>query len=184
VVDRPLEEPQLVARAKRGDLDAYTRLVEMHQTIAFRTAFLVTGSAAEAEEAAQDAFLKAHRALGRFREGAPFRPWVLKIVVNEARNRRVSSTRRERLALRWGEERRLGDAVPSPEAALLALERSSELRAAIERLAERDRLAICCRYLLELSEAETATALGWPRGTVKSRLSRALVRLKSELEAA
>ena len=183
MVDRPLEEPQLVARAKRGDLDAYTRLVEMHQTIAFRTAFLVTGSAAEAEEAAQDAFLKAHRALGRFREGAPFRPWLLKIVVNEARNRRVSATRRERLALRWGEERRLGDAVPSPEAALLALERSSELRAAIERLAERDRLAICCRYLLELSEAETATALGWPLGTVKSRLSRALARLKSELEA-
>ena len=64
MVDRPLEEQRLVARAKRGDLDAYGRLVEMHQTIAFRTALLVTGSAAEAEEAAQDAFVKAHRALG------------------------------------------------------------------------------------------------------------------------
>jgi RNA polymerase sigma-70 factor (ECF subfamily) len=181
VVDRPLEEPQLVARARRGDLDAYGRLVEMHQTIAFRTAFLVTGSAAEAEEAAQDAFLKAHRALARFREGAPFRPWLLKIVVNESRNRRASVSRRERLAMRWGEERRLGGAVPSPEAALLALEQSAELRAAVDRLPERDRLAICCRYLLELSEAETATALGWPRGTVKSRLSRALARLREEL---
>jgi RNA polymerase sigma factor (sigma-70 family) len=181
VVDRPLEEPQLVARARRGDLDAYTRLVEMHQTIAFRTAFLVTGSATEAEEATQDAFVKAHRALGRFREGAPFRPWLLQIVVNEARNRRVSSARRERLALRLGEERRQGDAVPSPEAALLALERRSELREAIDGLGERDRLVVCCRYLLELSEAETATALGWPRGTVKSRLSRALARLREEL---
>ena len=184
MVDRPLEEPQLVARAKRGDLDAYTRLVEMHQTIAFRTAFLVTGSATEAEEATQDAFVKAHRALARFREGAPFRPWLLQIVVNEARNRRVSSARRERLALRLGEERRQGGAVQSPEAALLALERRSELREAIDRLGERDRLVVCCRYLLELSEAETAIALGWPRGTVKSRLSRALARLREELESA
>ena len=181
MVDRPLEESQLVDRAKRGHLDAYTRLVEMHQTIAFRTAFLVAGSAADAEEAAQDAFLKAHRALGGFRAGAPFRPWLLRIVVNEARNRRVAAARRERLAVRAGEERRYGDAVPSPEAALLAVERSAELRAAIDRLGERDRLAICCRYLLELSEAETAAALGWPRGTVKSRLSRALTRLREEL---
>ena len=183
MVDRPLEEPQLVARARRGDLDAYTRLVEMHQTIAFRTAFLVTGSAAEAEEATQDALVKAHRALARFREGAPFRPWLLQIAVNEARNRRVSNARRERLALRLGEERRQGDAVPSPEAALLALERRSELREAIDGLGERDRLVVCCRYLLELSEAETAIALGWPRGTVKSRLSRALARLREELES-
>jgi RNA polymerase sigma factor (sigma-70 family) len=183
VEDRPLDEAELVALAKRGDLRAYGELVEQHQTIAFRTAWLITGSAADAEEAAQDAFLKAHAALGRFRSGAPFRPWVLKIVANEARNRRAAAGRRERLVLRAAEERRPGDAVPSPEAALLDAERHAELVATMERLDERDRVAIACRYFLDLSEAETAAALGVARGTVKSRLSRALDRLRGELQA-
>jgi RNA polymerase sigma-70 factor, ECF subfamily len=183
VEDRPLDEAELLTRAKRGDLRAYGEIVELHQTIAFRTAWLITGSAADAEEAAQDAFLKAHRALRRFREGAPFRPWLLKIVANEARNRRTAAGRRERLALRAAEERRPGDAVPSPEAALLEAERRSELLAAVERLDERDRIAIACRYFMELTEEETAAALGVTRGTVKSRLSRALGRLRSEMEA-
>jgi RNA polymerase sigma-70 factor (ECF subfamily) len=181
VVDRPLEERELVARAKRGDAQAYGELVELHQTIAFRTAWAITGSAADAEEAAQDGFVKAHRALGRFRLGEPFRPWLLTIVANEARNRRVSSARRERLALRAAEERRPGDAVPSPEAALLGRERSESLLAAIDGLPEDARLVVVCRYLLELSEAETASVLGLRRGTVKSRLSRALERLRGEL---
>src|SRR5215211_43222 len=183
VEDRPLDESELVARAKRGDLRAYGEIVEQHQTIAFRTAWLITGSAADAEEAAQDAFVKAHAALRRFRAGAPVRPWLLKIVSNEARSRRAAAARRERLTLRAAAERRPGDAVPSPEAALLDAERRSELLAAVERLDERDRTAIACRYFLELSEAETAAALGVARGTVKSRLSRALGRLRGELEA-
>jgi DNA-directed RNA polymerase specialized sigma24 family protein len=82
VEDRPPPEQELVARAKRGELDAYEEIVRMHQTIAFRTAWVITGSAADAEEAAQDAFVKAHAALDRFREGSPFRPWLLTIVAN------------------------------------------------------------------------------------------------------
>ena len=93
-----------------------------YQGIAFRTAYLLAGNAADAEEAAQDGFVKAYRALGRFRRGAPFRPWLLRIVANEARNRRRSAGRRERLALRAADESRSGDAAPSPEAALLARE--------------------------------------------------------------
>jgi RNA polymerase sigma factor (sigma-70 family) len=181
VVDRPLEERELVARAKRGDAQAYGELVELHQTIAFRTAWAITGSGADAEDAAQDGFVKAYRALGRFRSGEPFRPWVLAIVANEARNRRVAAGRRERLALRAAEERRPDDADPSPEAALLGRERRESLLAALERLPERDRLVVACRYLLELSEAETAAALDVRAGTVKSRLSRALERLRGEL---
>ena len=76
----------------------------MHQTIAFRTAWVITRSEADAEEAAQDGFLKAHRALGRFREGEPFRPWLLAIVANEARNRRRAAGRRAGLALRAAEQ--------------------------------------------------------------------------------
>jgi RNA polymerase sigma factor (sigma-70 family) len=183
VEDRPPPEEELVARAKRGELDAYEEIVRMHQTIAFRTAWVITGSAADAEEAAQDAFVKAHRALARFKEGAPFRPWLLTIVANEARNRARAAGRRERLPLRVAEERRPGGAVPSPEAALLVSEQRQELLAALGRLSENDREAIACRFFLELSEAETAAALDCPRGTVKSRLSRALDRLRVQMEA-
>src|SRR3954470_8517718 len=118
VLDRPVEEDRLVARARRGDDDAYARIVQTHQPIAFRTAWLITGSAADAEEATQDAFLKAHRALRRFREGAPFRPWLLAIVANEARNRRVSAGRRERLGIR-ARDAAPARSAPSPEAAVL-----------------------------------------------------------------
>jgi RNA polymerase sigma factor (sigma-70 family) len=184
VEDRPPHEDELVARAKRGEPDAYEEIVRLHGSIAFRTAWVITGSAADAEEAAQDAFVKAYRALGRFRDGAPLRPWLLTIVANEARNRVRAAGRRERLALRVAEERRPGGAVPSPEAALLDFEQREELLAAVGRLPEADRQAIACRYFLELSEEETAAALDCPRGTVKSRLSRALGRLREQMGVA
>ena len=176
-----MNETELIARAKRGDAAAYEELVRMYQGIAFRTAWLVAGNAADAEEAAQDGFLKAHRALWRFRPGAPFKPWLLRIVTNEAHNRRRASGRRDALTLRASEEVASGDAAPSPETALLGAERHDELLAAVNRLEEHHRLAIACRYFLDLSEEETATALGCRRGTVKSRLARALERLRTEL---
>ena len=180
---RPRTERELVDRARAGDLTAYESLVHEHETIAFRTAFLITRSAPEAEEAAQDAFVKAHRALGRLRPGAPFRPWLLGIVANEARNRRRAVARREALVARAASERRPGDAAPSPEAALLVRERRATLLAAVEAMPENDRLVLACRYFLDLDERETAAALGCARGTVKSRLSRARERLRRELEA-
>jgi RNA polymerase sigma factor (sigma-70 family) len=182
VVDRPLDEAELVERARRGDLEAWETLVRTYQGIAFRTAYVLAGNAADAEEAAQDGFVKAHRALGRFRRGAALKPWLLRIVANEARNRRRSATRRERLALRAATQDRPGDAVPSPEAALLARESHEQLLAAVERLSEEHRDAVACRYFLELSEEETAAALGIRKGTVKSRLSRALAQLRETME--
>jgi RNA polymerase sigma factor (sigma-70 family) len=181
VVDRPLDEAGLVERARRGDLDAWETIVRTYQGIAFRTAYVLCGNAADAEEAAQDGLVKAYRALGRFRRGAELRPWLLRIVANEARNRRRSAARRERLALRAAMEDRPGDAVPSPEAALLRRERRERLLEAVEALGEKHRDAIACRYLLGLSEAETAAALGIRSGTVKSRLARALARLRENL---
>jgi RNA polymerase sigma factor (sigma-70 family) len=181
VVDRPLPEDELIERTKRGDVDAYEALVQTYQGIAFRTAYAITGSAADAEEAAQDGFVKAFRAIGRFRRGEAFRPWLLRIVANEARNRRRSAGRRARLVLRAAAEEGSGDAVPSPEESLLTAERSAELLAAMEALPDEQRLALVCRYFLELSEEETAAALGVRAGTVKSRLSRALARLREQL---
>jgi RNA polymerase sigma-70 factor, ECF subfamily len=180
VEGRPLavEENRLVDAAQRGDERAYEELVRMYGDIAFRTAYIFTGSAHDAEEAAQDAFVKAWRALGRFRPGAPFRPWLLQIVANEARNRRRSEGRRARLALRVAGETTSGDAAPSPEASALAEERRSGLLAAVEALPEDARDVIVCRYFLDLSEEETASVLEVARGTVKSRTARALERLR------
>jgi RNA polymerase sigma factor (sigma-70 family) len=188
VEGRPLDEAErreseLVERARRGESGAYRALVEEHQMIAFRTAYLITRSVADAEDAAQDAFLKAHAALGRFRRRAPFRPWLLAIVANEARNRRRSAARRAALAERAAEELSLGDAAPSPEAALLVAEERRMLLAAMAGLSEDDRIVLECRYFLDLSEAETAEVIGRRKGTVKSRTSRALERLRAQLEA-
>jgi len=181
VVDRPLDDAELVERAKRGDLRAWETIVHGYQGLAFRTAYLLSGSAADAEEAVQDGLVKAYRALGRFRRGSPLRPWLLRIVSNEARNRRRSAGRRDALALRVAATDRPGDAVPSPEAALLAGESRAQLLVAVNSLSEEHRLAIACRFFLDLSEEETAAALGIRRGTVKSRLARALARLRDEL---
>lgn len=153
----------------------------MHQAIAFRVALVNAGDRADAEEAVQDAFVKAYRALGRFRDGAPFRPWLLRIVANEARNRRRSAGRRAALPLRDVGAAAPGDAAPSPEATVLSAERRGELLDALARLDERDRDVLVHRYLLELDERETAQALGVRRGTVKSRTSRALERLRADL---
>jgi RNA polymerase sigma factor (sigma-70 family) len=152
--------------------------VREHQQVAFRAAYLVTGSAAEAEDAAQEGFVKAWQALPRFREGAPFRPWLLAIVVNEARNRRRHAGRQAALALRAVEP-----APPGVEETAAARAEHERLLRVVGAMREEDRMVIGCRYFLDLSEEETAEALGISRGTVKSRLSRALERLREQMEA-
>jgi RNA polymerase sigma factor (sigma-70 family) len=180
---RPLEEGELVERAQRGDLAAYEELVRRYQDVAVRTAYLAAGSKGDAEDAAQEAFVKAYRALGRFRRNSPFRPWLLRIVVNEAISRRRAEQRQANLALKAARAVAFEDAAPSPEVAALALEQHGELVRALNTLRPEDRLIIAYRYFLDLSEAEMAEAIGCARGTVKSRLSRSLRRLKRELAA-
>ncbi len=163
-----------------GEVMAYEELVRRYQDIAVRTAHVISPDG-DAEDAVQEAFAKAYAALSRFRPDAPFRPWLLQIVTNEARNRRRSAGRRAGLALRAGEDRRPDDAAPSPESAILAGETRATLLNAVNALRDEDREVIGARYFLDLSEAEAAEALGIPRGTVKSRLSRALGRLREQL---
>jgi RNA polymerase sigma-70 factor (ECF subfamily) len=177
-----LDDDVLVARARLGDTGAFGVLVGRYQRAALRTAFAVMGSESEAEDVTQEAFVKAFRALPRFREDLPLRPWLMQIVANEARNRRRSQGRRERLAVRaavvgGGARREAGSA----EDLALGAVSAGELRAALARLDDRDRTVIALRYFAGLSEAETAAALDVPAGTVKSRLSRALDRLRAQL---
>ena len=161
-------------------MDAYEVLVGRHQDQACRVAHVIAG--ADGDDAVQEALVKAFHAMARFRPGAPFRPWLLRIVANEARNRRRSAGRRAGLALRVAQERPSGDAAPSPEEAALAGERRRRLADALATLSERDRLVVAYRYMGGMSEAEMAEALGCAPGTVKSRLSRALARLRAALD--
>jgi RNA polymerase sigma-70 factor (ECF subfamily) len=185
VEGRPPDERELAARAQRGDSRAYEELVRPHQEIAFRVAFVITRNQADADDALQDGLTKAWRALGRYRVDEPLRPWLLRIVANEARNRRRSAGRREHLALRVAAAsgfENSGEAAPSPEETALDRERRAQLLAALEELPGQAREVLACRYLLELSEEETAAALDVPAGTVKSRSARALERLREAYE--
>jgi RNA polymerase sigma factor (sigma-70 family) len=152
--------------------------VSPHQTLSFRVAWSITQSSADAEDAVQEAFLKAWRNLGRFEIGMPFRPWLLTIVGNEARNHVRSRSRRIR--------RELGMAVPDlapsdPAEDSVAADERRRLHAAITTLDDGARSVVICRYLLDLSELETAAILGTPPGTVKSRLDRAKRKLSKIL---
>ena len=175
---RPSDEHELVLRAQRGDRHAFDTLVRAHWEVAFRLAYVITRDSADAEEATQDAFLKSWAALGRFRRSRPLRPWLLRIVANEARNRRRSTGRRMRLALRLQAPELSGDAAPSPEDLTVARDERTRLLDELEGLPDDARMVLVCRYLLDLSEEETAAVLGVRRGTVKSRTSRALDRLR------
>jgi RNA polymerase sigma-70 factor (ECF subfamily) len=172
--DEQTTDDEAVARARAGEQDAYALLVARHSALAHRTAYLL-GAGDEAEDVVQEAFVKAYRALGSFRDGAPFRPWLLRIVANETGNLRRGSRRRRSLELRLAEP----DVDPDePERAALAADARARLLAAVNAMSYRDRQVLTCRYFLDLTEAETAQVLAWPRGSVKSRLSRAIGKLR------
>jgi RNA polymerase sigma factor (sigma-70 family) len=175
-------EALLVTRSRDGDRDAYGMLVTRHQELAFRTAYVICGDAAEAQDAAQEGFLKSYVSLARFRDGAPFRPWLLRIVANEARNRRRSAGRRDHLVALAASEPATDQMSAGADVAVIARERRIGLAAALHRLSHQHREVLVLRYFLDLSEQECAAALGCRVGTVKSRHARALSRLRDELD--
>jgi RNA polymerase sigma factor (sigma-70 family) len=178
---RPLDDARLCEQARAGDVDAYEKLVQRYQRLAYRAAYVITRSSADAEDVTQEAFVKAYYALARFRPDAPFKPWLMRIVANEALNRRRATGRQENLALRVAEVSPSGDAAPSPEVAAIHSETQQQVLGAMNELGEKDRLIIALRYFFDMSQTEMAEVLGCRPGTVKSRLSRALTRLKEVL---
>ncbi len=173
----PSLDNELIARARTGDHDSFALLVERYQELAFRTAYVILRDRAEAEDVTQDAFINAFYALDRFRLDRPFRPWLLTIVANGARNRLKALARRNAATNRASTSPPAAGTDPVDDAVEVEEQRIS-LGKLLDSLRDEDRLVIACRYLLELTEEETANALGCPRGTVKSRLSRALGRLR------
>ncbi len=173
------DEADLVRRARRAEGAAWEALVRRHQEPVFRLAYLILGDAADAEDAAQETFIRAFTALHRFDETRPLRPWLLSIAANLARNRRRS------LGRYWGALQRAFQANPEPyhpppERAEAADAR--RLREAVSRLRPDGQDIVYLRYFLGLSEGEAAAALGIPAGTAKSRLSRTLAQLRRLIE--
>ena len=162
--------------AQAGDRDAFARLVARHGAAATRAAAWF-GAGPDTDDVVQEAFVKAWRAIGRFRPDAPFRPWLLRIVVNQTRNEIRSRARRDARALRALEL----PASPDPASDAEAHERDRALLEAVRNLRAAERDVVVCRWFLGLDEHETATMLGIPRGTAKSRASRALTRLRAGL---
>ncbi len=175
-------EEALVARAAAGDHDAYAALIRPHEHVAYRVAVSITGWNADAQEAVQNAYVKAYRSLRRFRRDAAFRPWLLKIVVNEARNVRRAELRHERLAERAAE--RHDPAAAGADETVLAREEVAAVLDALTQLSEADRLVVALRYFAQLPDAEAAALSGTSTGTYRVRLLRARRRLEVLLEDA
>jgi RNA polymerase sigma-70 factor (ECF subfamily) len=177
-----IDEQDLIARAQRGETLAYEQLVQQYEQIAFRVAYLITHEEHEAADAAQDAFLRAYRALGSFKLGQPLRPWLLRIVTNTALNRIQAAQRRERMNERYTRQVIVENNGLSIEGLTLKHEQQQRLLAAVGQLNPDQQALIALRYFLELPEAEVAAALNIPRGTVKSRLHRTLAKLREIIQ--
>ena len=175
-----LDDRQLVARAQGGDPEAFSQLVERHQTMVYRLALGKTGSPQDAEEVTQTAFLKAWQGLRTFQGKAAFSTWLYRLTVNAA----VDLLRRRRepaLSLDDPDLPPIPDQAPSPEELSMAAERRRLLWQAIDQLPESHRLPLVLRELEGLSYREIARALDLEEGTVKSRLARGRLMLRQQL---
>lgn len=172
------DDASLILRAQRGDTGAYESLVHAYEQTALRAAWLLTRDEEEAADTAQEAFVRAYRALGSFTRGQPFRPWLLRIVTNLALNRLKAKASRERMTERYTRQLAMNEQSPTPEQAAAEREQNERLMQAVRGLAPDEQVLISLRYFMELAESEVAQTLNIPPGTVKSRLHRTLTRLR------
>jgi RNA polymerase sigma factor (sigma-70 family) len=171
------EEADLVQNALEGDPAAWDTLIRQHQEPVFRIAYLILGDAHAAEDVAQETFIRAYQNLTRFDTTRPLRPWLLRISSNQARNARRSIGRY------WKALQNAFRLAESNQSTFQTAEvdhvgEYQELWEAIQKLSAPDQQIIYYRYLLDIPVSETALALNIAEGTVKSRLSRALSRLR------
>lgn len=171
-------EATLIEQARQGDQEAFRQLWDEHHAVAMAAALRLCHEPGLAEDITQGAFLLAWRGLPRFQVGLPFRPWLMRIMYRHA----LDVMERQRVYLRSSSPialeapvRQTGSYERDPQE--LVPERE-ELRQALARLKADQRRVIALRYGADLSEAEIAQVLGWPVGTVKSRLNRARERLR------
>lgn len=161
------------------DPQAWEALVQEHQEAVFRLAYLMLGDADDAADVAQETFINAYKAMDRYDSARPLRPWLMRICANLARNRRRS------LGRYFGMLRRALANEPEPMTVHERSVKSIDTQAlwqAVRRLSANDQEVIYLRYFLDMPELEMAAALNVAQGTIKSRLSRALGRLRDVVQ--
>lgn len=179
----PGEEAALVRSAQGGDQEAFTRIVQAYQRAVYRVAYGLARNAADADDLAQETFVRAYQAIGRFRVGEPLYPWLARIATNLAfslfrRRRRRPETALEPMmaaGAQWGVD-------DDPAEHVAASERDERVRKAFEKLSPEHQAVLSLRAVQDLSYQEIAEALRVPPGTVMSRLSRARAELKRLLQ--
>ena len=183
-------EHGLVEQCRRGDAQAFARLVALHEGMVFNLAARLLGDSEEARDAAQEVFLQVYRTLGRFEGRSTLKTWIYRIVVNHCRNRQRWWRRRRKdrscpiEALTPAEEARLAEQGPraeGPEERLARRERARAVQSALLQLSFEHRAVLLLREVEGLSCEEIAATLSLPPGTVKSRLSRARDALRSAI---
>jgi RNA polymerase sigma factor (sigma-70 family) len=179
-----MEEQEFIARSQAGDVEAFNSLVESYQQMVYNLALRMLGNAETAEDATQDAFLSAYRAIGKFRGGS-FKAWIFRIVANSCRDR-MRSARRASITSLDGLMEEAGDFIPddkaeSPEDYTLRRELAGFLNESLARLPEEQRLMVVLSDIQGLSYEEISQATDSSLGTVKSRLNRGRSRLRDLL---
>ena len=174
-----MDESTLIQRAAGGDTSAWEPLVGAHQETVFRLSYLLLGDPDEAEDIAQETFLRAWRHLRRFDPTRPLRPWLIAIATNLAKNRLRSVGRYIAALTRAFQNEPPPDTIEQKSAQHTE---SSDLWRAVQTLSLADREIIYLRFFLDVSVAETAQALQIAEGTAKSRLSRALEKLRNVIQ--
>lgn len=175
-------EDEIIKRCQKGESEAFRWLVDEYGDLAYRTAYLITNDHQLAEEIIQEAFLDVWRGIRRFKVDSPFKPWFLKIVVNRCRmqkRRRVVPT----VSLERMEPKRVATDARSADEAMASRESRQLVREVIASLEKNQRSVIMLRYFAELTVPEIAQVLSLPEGTVKSRLYRAMQRLRQRLSS-
>jgi RNA polymerase sigma-70 factor (ECF subfamily) len=177
-----MDDAQLIPLAAQGDRVAFQTLVERHRTMVYRVAYQFAGNHHDADDIAQEVFIKVHRSLQRFRQDAQFTSWLYRIAMNaciDHRRRHAPLDTDDELTLR---NHSTGE--PDPEERAYAGELGATLKAAIDRLPPRQRLIFGMRHFEGLKLIEIARALGLAEGTVKRQLHAAVHRLRDILRDA
>lgn len=174
-----MDEPTLILRAANGDVNAWEPLVLAHQQAVFRLAYLLLGDPDDAEDIAQETFLRAWKHIQAFDSTRPLKPWLLSITSNLASNRRRSAGRYLAALTRAFRDEPRSSAIEEKYSQHM---QANDLWKAVQTLKIPDQQIVYLRYFLDLSVAETAEVLQVAEGTVKSRLSRALEKLRNVIQ--
>ena len=172
-----MSDDEAIARCQEGDREAFRHLVDGYKDVLYGTAVLMTGNRAVAEEVVQEALLSAWRGIGGFERGRPAKPWLVRILVNAVLSRQ---RRRSIPTMPLADLDPAGAPLESDR--VDALETRAVVRQALDHLAPEQRQVVVLRYFAELTVPEVSKAIGVREGTVKSRLHRALGRLRVRLQ--